>query len=60
MGRFAPQSNSEPCIREEVRGLALDSFGDPQDIEKGDVAFASFNFAHVGSVNLCDIGQGFL
>lgn len=60
MGRFAPQSRLEAGIREEVGRLALDGFGDPQDVEEGDIAFASFNFAHVGSVNLGDIGQGFL
>jgi len=60
MGRFALQSRLEAGISQEVRGLALDGFGDPQNVEKGDVAFASFNLAHVRSVNLGDIGQSFL
>jgi hypothetical protein len=49
-----------PNVYEQARRLHIQSDSNPLDIQESDVALASLNLTHVGSVHPCQVGQGFL
>jgi hypothetical protein len=42
-------------LNQEIRRRASESIRDPDNVEEGNITFATFDLTHVGSVDTCEV-----